>query len=93
MTPSQAAQNLREWAEQLAEAGDWYLRSYNGRSLYAVLAESLNVPDDMALLQLNDYRLSDFVSNNPEALDNFILWLCFLAAVIETDGTDWIQNV
>ncbi len=94
MAPSQAAQNLREWAEQMAEAGNWYLPAYGPKSPYSILSEKLGIPDDEALLQLNDFSLSNFASNGPEALDldNLILWLCFLAAVIETDGTDWIQN-
>lgn len=92
MAPSQAAQNLREWAKQIAEAKNWYLPFYRGRSVYGVLAEILNVPNDDALVRLNDCDISTLISNSPEALDNFILWLCFLADVIETDGTDWIQN-
>lgn len=92
MTPSQAAQNLREWAKQMAEAEDWYLPAYRGRSLYSVLSEKLGIPDNAAVLALNDYSMSHF-SMGASTLPHFILWLCFLADVIETDGTDWIQNV
>lgn len=92
MTPSQAAQNLREWAERVDETGDWYFNSYNGQGVYKALADSLNVPDNEALVRLNDYSMSQFVLD-PSTLPHFILWLCFLADVIETDGTDWIQNV
>lgn len=91
MAPSQAAQNLREWAEQMDEAENWFLPAYGPKSPYSVLSEKLGIPDDEALVRLNDFSLSKFTMAE-EHYSGLILWLCFLADVIETDGTDWIQN-
>lgn len=98
VTPKKAAQNLREWASAVAAAGSWYIPPLYGKVAYAMqtvfaIAVGLAATDkSIAINKLADFGWSAFCHPSPEALNHHILWLCFLADVIESEGTDWIQN-
>lgn len=103
MTPSQAAQNLREWAAACLDPEPLALHNFYkshkdhgyGWSLQKIFLALTGAPGEAADPEVN--RLADYnwpaLCMEKRDTEHYCLFLCFLADVIETDGTDWIQNV
>lgn len=100
MTPKQAAANLREWAAAYLDpeplAMDNFYKSCADAGLGCALQQIFlfltgfpGKASDYGVNQLTDYRWPDLCSKEKDP-DHHALFLCFLADVIETDGTDWI---